>query len=244
MKKDKDKNFNSYSYRHTPISILLSRPMLIFLFGFAFVLGVLGCSASSVDEVDGFNEDEVKEADVQSGDFLTEVESGLTCYNHTPPDDWTYPEGPLSPGSQVGDLFSDFQLEDCEGNLIQFGDILANSELVLFNVSAGWCRSCVDETRTLEEEVFNNFCGRGLKIVQVLFQDEQARPATKLFCSQWRDTFGLTFPVLVDPLFITEKYLESSQTPLNLLIDKEGVIRYRTTGPVPGDFNSQIEDLL
>ena len=125
-----------------------------------------------------------------------------------------------------------------------FSDVLANSELVLFNVGAGWCQPCIEETRVLDDEVFRPFCARGLRVVQVLFQDEESGPATKLFCRQWRETFGLSFPVLVDPLFVTESYFDAAQTPLNMLIDSEGTIRFRQTGTVPADLTERIDALL
>ena len=159
-------------------------------------------------------------------------------------DGFTYPEGPY--GSHIGDRLEDFVLRDCDGNDVSFGQGLSQAELVLLNVGAGWCGPCIEETRVMEEEIFQPFCSRGLRIVQVLFEDADALPTTSLFCQQWRDEYELTFPVLRDTLFTVESYFDDhmTQTPLNLLIDREGVIRYREEGIAPGDLATQIEALL
>jgi peroxiredoxin len=165
-----------------------------------------------------------------------------TCRLSDAPPDLVYPEGPY--GGAVGDVFEDFSLKDCDGNEIQFADILAQAELVLFNVGAGWCQPCIEETEKLEAEIHRPFCERGLRVVQVLFQDEDGELPTTLFCKEWRDTYGLNFPVLLDPLFSTEAYFEAAQTPLNLLIDKEGRIVFRATGEAPADLPARIDELL
>ena len=72
-----------------------------------------------------------------------------------------------------------------------FGDILGQSELVLFNIGAGWCQPCVEESETLDTEIFRPFCSRGLRVVQVVFQDEDSRPSTSLFCNRWKQRFEM-----------------------------------------------------
>lgn len=182
---------------------------------------------------------ETAEADTALEDTAPE-----SCELREITDGFSYPEGPY--GSQVSDRLADFTLKDCDGNDVSFGQILSQSELVLLNVGAGWCGPCIEETRVMEEEVFQPFCRQGLRIVQVLFQDIDALPTTSLFCQQWRDEYSLTFPVLRDPLFTVESYFDDhlTQTPLNFLIDRDGVIRYREEGVAPDDLATQIEALL
>ncbi|MDX2019026.1 MAG: TlpA disulfide reductase family protein [Deltaproteobacteria bacterium] len=166
------------------------------------------------------------------------------CETGPAPVDWSYPAGPYSQDGRIGEIFEDFTLEDCDGRSVRFGDILAGAQLVLFNVGAGWCQPCIEETEEIEAKVNQPLCPAGLRVVQVLFQDEESLPATKFFCRQWREKFGLTFPVLVDPLFKMERYFEAAQTPLNLGIDRLGVIRLRTVGFPPKDLPEQLGALL
>jgi len=167
---------------------------------------------------------------------------GMVCPMPVTPADWDYPAGPY--GSANGEVFEDFSLEDCDGNPVSFGEVLGGAELVLFNVGAGWCQPCKAETAQLEPRFHEPYCDDGLRIVQILFQDAQGLPATKFFCRQWRDEYGLTFPVLVDPLFTMESLLSLGQTPLNLLIDRDGVIRYRSVGQEPANLHLVIDQLL
>ena len=80
--------------------------------------------------------------------------------------------------------------------------------------------------------------------MQVLFQDPAGLPATKFFCKQWREKYGLTIPVLVDPLFLTEELLGDGETPLNLLIDPAGTILYRQEGYSGDELHAAIESNL
>lgn len=160
-------------------------------------------------------------------------------------DGWTYPSGPY--GTNVGDRVEDFSLQDCDGRPVHFGEVLSGATLVLLNVAAGWCIPCMSETQTIEAEIHHPLCPRGLRIVQVLFEDENGLPASQEFCQKWRTKFGLTFPVLFDPGFVTKKFFSGSisgSTPLNLLVDSGATIRYRAAGPVPPDFRARIEEFL
>jgi len=159
---------------------------------------------------------------------------------------WTPPAPPY--GDQVDDFIADFEgsITDCDGNSVSLYDIISQSELTLFNVGAGWCEPCVEESETLDLDIFRQFCPRGLRVVQVLFQDEDSRPATKLFCGEWRDRFTLSFPVVVDPLFSTVDYFDSvtAQTPLNFLVDRTGKIVFKEAGTPASDLPQRIDALL
>ena len=155
-------------------------------------------------------------------------------------------------GTELGQRLADFTLIDCEGEEFQFAELMCKRDdaygdynrAILLSIGAGWCEPCIEETEILEAEINQPYCGGGLRVVQALFQDEDGGPATKFACSQWRERFGLTFPVLQDWQFITRKYFEAAQTPLNLLVDKNGVIRFRSTGTAAPDLPQRIEELL
>jgi len=160
-------------------------------------------------------------------------------------DAFVYPAGPY--GVDVGDQFENFSLADCDGNEVWFDQLLMDAEAVLFNVGAGWCAPCVEETETIDPLIFQPLCGRGLRVVQVLYQDQDSAPATSLFCKRWRSKFGLSFPVLKDPQFLTRTFFEeapASQTPLNLLIDKQGTIIERWVAAPPANLDQIISSHL
>ncbi len=141
-------------------------------------------------------------------------------------------ESPSADTGDVGDRLIDFSLDDCDGNPWKMSDAVRSAELTLINVGAGWCRPCREETEVLEEQVHAHFCGRGLRVVQVLYQDNNVTPATPTFCRGWREEFELEFPVLIDPAFTRSRWFEDelAQTPLNLLVDAEGRVLERFVG--------------
>lgn len=68
------------------------------------------------------------------------------------PDGWSYPAGPYGAG-ELGDVFEDIALDDCDGNPVRLGDLLWAAKLVHVNVGAGWCQPCIDETEVAEATI-------------------------------------------------------------------------------------------
>jgi peroxiredoxin len=154
---------------------------------------------------------------------------------------------PPGSGSKVGDRIADFTLPDCDGNAVRLADVLAGGEAALVVVAAGWCASCVKEAETLERDVADRWGPRGLRVLQVLFEDALGAPAGPQFCREWRDRFGLSFPVVVDADAAVAGALGAggaAATPLNLVTDREAVVLYRAAGPVPPDLAPFLEGLL
>ncbi|MBM4394383.1 MAG: TlpA family protein disulfide reductase [Deltaproteobacteria bacterium] len=167
------------------------------------------------------------------------------CKAAAPDPSFAYPAGPY--GTAAGDRIEAFTLADCDGNPVRFADVLGSGDLALVAVAAGWCAPCAEEAKGMQAGIYEKYCDRGLRVVQVLFEDAAGAPADGAFCRKWRDRYGLSFPVLVDPDFVFERYMGgslSASTPLNLLVDRAAVIRYRAAGPVPSDFDARIEELL
>lgn len=167
--------------------------------------------------------------------------TAASCGYGPAPEGYSYPTGPY--GNAVGQKFEGFELEDCDGNSVSFADVLAHGELALVTIGAGWCPFCNQEAAGLEAEYHTPFCGQGLRIVQVLFQDTNYKPAGREFCRAWRAKYGLTMPVLIDPNYSTKKFFAGDGTPLILLVDSDGVIRLRTSHTVP-DLRGRIAALL
>ena len=88
-------------------------------------------------------------------------------------------------------------------------EISCNSKLLLVYFGAGWCQPCIQQMKTIEQDLHQKFCARGLGIVSVIYQDNARNIPTSTYCSQWTQTFGLSFPVLVDQLGQTATLLGS-----------------------------------
>ncbi len=83
----------------------------------------------------------------------------------------------------------------------------------------------------------------GVVIVQILFEDADADPATSVFCQQWTDQFELTIPVFVDPLGRTTELFDQATTPLNVAVDRDGRVVWSAVGLVP-DLVEQLRALV
>lgn len=161
-------------------------------------------------------------------------------------------------GTDVGQRLADsgsFELIDCEGNPFSLADFMCEREGggynagVLLNLGAGWCGPCQEETLEFPE-VYEEYHSRGIEIVQVMFQDWDAQAPTRSFCSDWSEGqwrtgadgsvqdvgVRLHFPVLLDQINDwTSIYLQDPQsaTPVNILIDANGNIRWKLEGQQP-----------
>lgn len=166
--------------------------------------------------------------------------------------------GPGGYGSKVGERLANnagLRLVDCEGREVELADFLCERENgrhnagVLVNIGAGWCGPCQSETLEFPE-LYAEYHDRGIELVQVLFQDWSAQAPTQGFCrdwsvGNWRVGDGtqsqdvgveIGFPVLLDQVNDwTSIYLQDPQsaTPVNMLIDANGNIRWKTEGQLP-----------
>lgn len=164
-----------------------------------------------------------------------------------------YPsEGPNGYGTAVGERLENsagFSLVDCDGNTIELADFFCPrsgeadfNRGILINIGAGWCGPCQEETLEFPE-LYEEFHDQGIEIVQVLFQDWSAQAPSKGFCEDWRTGqwsgdvvdagVSLPFPVALDQVFDwTSVYLQDPQsaTPVNMLVDANGNIRWKSEG--------------
>ena len=100
-------------------------------------------------------------------------------------------------------------------------------KVVLFNIWATWCHPCraeIPELRALHEK----YKDRGLELVGVSVDADGTDEAIKGFM----DEFRMTYPVWRDPdERVSTKFLAIG-VPATYLIDREGILRWRKTGPI------------
>lgn len=104
-------------------------------------------------------------------------------------------------------------------------------KVVLFNIWATWCHPCraeIPELRALHAK----YKDRGLELVGVSVDADGTDDAIKGFT----DEFKMTYPVWRDPdERVSTKFLAIG-VPATYLIDREGILRWRKTGPIaPND---------
>jgi cytochrome c biogenesis protein CcmG, thiol:disulfide interchange protein DsbE len=98
--------------------------------------------------------------------------------------------------------------------------------VVLLNVWATWCIPCrreVPELQALHQE----FEPRGLKVLGVSVDGGEAGSDVAAFVKD----FGMTYTVLRDPSERVMTVFRIQGVPASYLIDRGGVVRWRTIGP-------------
>jgi cytochrome c biogenesis protein CcmG, thiol:disulfide interchange protein DsbE len=132
---------------------------------------------------------------------------------------------------------SGFALQAIDGNRTVSLARLRGKPVVL-NFSASWCVDCRIDQEYLSA-AWQKYAGKGVAFISVLYQDNAA--SMRSFTRQ----YGGGWPILRDPGQQTAINYGVYGVPETFFIDRRGVVRYKSTGPVPWDvLNSQVRELL
>ena len=150
------------------------------------------------------------------------------------------PPGP-SAGVYVGNIAFNFTETDSQGNPVTLESFRGN--VILLTFSTMWCNPCRAETPELVG-LYNTYKERGLEIIQFIYQDEDRNSADLNDLARWINEFGTNFIVCNDPDPSTVSRYDPEAIPLNLIIDRDFIIRYRDSGYHPNEVRQWIESLL
>ena len=148
----------------------------------------------------------------------------------------TSPDLSDTPGTpttlQVNDTAADFTAKDQNNNDVSLYDYSGN--VILFNFSADWCGPCNDEAPHLET-LYNEYKSRGFHIITLLISGNP---------NAWALLHNLSYPVLNDNNeTIWDDYGEGA-VPLNVIVDRNFVIRYKKAGFNESEIRVIIEQYL
>jgi hypothetical protein len=154
-------------------------------------------------------------------------------------------------GSHIGTKFADLTLPRCDsggaGTDYQFyGQDYCTNELTVFTLAAGWCNPCNLESDQLNAQLINPYGPRGVRVVQVLVQDDSFNVPTQSFCNNWISRHHITNDVTVmDPDGLTQIYNPMNSLPATLIVDGDGVIQFRLngTGVNPADGQADLTEM-
>jgi cytochrome c biogenesis protein CcmG, thiol:disulfide interchange protein DsbE len=134
---------------------------------------------------------------------------------------------PHIPG-QVGSVAPAYGALTMAGDSVDLERMKGN--VVLLNVWATWCIPCRREVPELQA-LHQQYESSGLKVWGVSIDGGDADSDVAAFI---RD-FQMTYPVLRDPGERVLSVFRIQGVPASYLIDREGVVRWRTLGPFKAD---------
>lgn len=126
----------------------------------------------------------------------------------------------------VGQTAPAFTLTDVAGQPINLTAYRGHP--VLINFWATTCQPCQTETPFLQR-TFLADKAQGLMILGV----SQADPADSV--AQFGANYGLTYPLLPDPLLHVGQKYQVTSLPASYFVDKQGIIRYTVNGILKTD---------
>ncbi len=125
-------------------------------------------------------------------------------------------------GTRVGFLAPTFSLDRLDGGRSSSAEF--RGKVVLLNFWATWCGPCRAEMPSLEA-LSHEFPSQDFVVVGISSDYEGAQ-----IVQPFMESFGLTFPILLDPEMAVNDRFEVRAIPASIVLDRQGVIRYKFFG--------------
>ena len=132
----------------------------------------------------------------------------------------------------------DFTLKNFDGTNLKLSEY--RGQVVLVNFWASWCGPCRQEMPKLEE-LHQRYESLGVTILGVNVEEDSTL-ARRIVADR-----ELTFPILADDRNIASELFDVDAMPSTVLIDKDGMVRFRHRGYMPGyekHYEDQIRSLI
>ncbi|OGW18323.1 MAG: hypothetical protein A2072_03215 [Nitrospirae bacterium GWC1_57_7] len=119
-------------------------------------------------------------------------------------------------------LSTNFALQDLNGKTVNLTDF--RGRVVLLDFWATWCPPCRSSIPAMEQ-LHKEYSAKGLVLLGISLDHGDWD-----YVKSFRQEDGITYPILKGNDDISEQYMVRT-IPYLVLLDKEGVVRRRITGP-------------
>lgn len=126
---------------------------------------------------------------------------------------------------EVGAPAPEYAAVTLDGDTARLGDLAG--QVVLLNVWATWCAPCREEIPALQA-LYETHADEGFEVVGVSVDGRGEREGIRRFAGE----FGMTYPIWHDPEDSFGVTFRTIGVPVTLLVDREGMVRWRHMGPV------------
>jgi peroxiredoxin len=165
----------------------------------------------------------------------------FSCKTNSGTDDQNDQAAQPVPGVYLDNIALSFIENDQNGNSFTLES--RKGRVILLVFSAMWCSPCRSEASKLME-LYNTYKERGLEVIQCIYQDEDSDPADLSDIKRWVEEFKIGFTVVNDPDYSSVNTYNFNAIPFNVIIDRDFIIRYRTSGFNEQAVKNVIEDYL
>jgi peroxiredoxin len=117
----------------------------------------------------------------------------------------------------------DFSLENIQGKMVDIRD--HRGQVTLINFWATWCPNCRKENSCFEK-LSTQYSAKGLVLFRI--DSKESREAVE----KYLEKESLNVPVLLDKTGKVGRLFGLWAHPTSYLIDRQGMVRYRSVGPV------------
>ena len=115
------------------------------------------------------------------------------------------------------------------------------SKIIWLSFFTSWCSACQAEA-PITESIYNQYKDQGLIVLGVGF--EWLQPYS---CEDWDKKFGLSFPIVDDSdydTYLNYVWGDIYDVPMNVILDHNMVLKYRSYGFYEGVVRSEIDSLI